>query len=124
MDATIQTKPTAKSAIRFACQTLFYPLDAIPQDTLWYFKLLHWEGKYFAEKLQETGNGTILREGESFLPIYQRCTPEIAKASAQIKLSFRAPKDPTICPGYVVIRLANDAATNATNATYPKEISE
>lgn len=78
-----------------------FHIDAKVKHTLEIYYHLQWKSKFFLEQLRE---GTITRDGVTYIVVYHKCTRYDVKMAVDCRLSFRVPQTEYDLPAYVLVQ--------------------
>lgn len=76
------------------------------RNTLDQYFVRHWEGSHFDKMIKD---GTLIQNENSYLVVYQNCTPFSVKNSKQVKLSFRKPNPEFGLQAYVLVKIMEES---------------
>lgn len=79
------------------------------RNTLDQYFVRHWEGSHFDKMIKD---GTLVQGENSYLVVYQNCTPFSVKNSKQVKLSFRKPLPDLGLQAYVLVKTLDQKESN------------
>jgi hypothetical protein len=79
------------------------------RNTLDQYFVRHWEGSHFDKMIKD---GTLVQGDNSYLVVYQNCTPFAVKNAKQVKLSFRKPLADLGLQAYVLVKIIDQKESN------------